>query len=68
MGPLKTLLSLSLVAGIAACGNTVPQQAAVGAAVGAGAAVLTSGTVLQGAAIGAGATVVACQTKLVNCR
>lgn len=67
MGPSKIILALIAATGIAACGDTIPQQAAVGAAVGAGAAVLTSGTLLQGAAIGAGASVVACQTKLVDC-
>jgi len=67
MGPSKIILALTVVASIAACGNTVPQQAAVGAAVGAGATALAGGAVLQGAAIGAAGTVVACQTKLVNC-
>lgn len=67
MGPLKIIFALTAVAGISACGTTVPQQAAVGAAVGAGATALAGGAVLQGAAIGAGATVIACQTKLVDC-
>ncbi|MEP1768654.1 MAG: hypothetical protein ABJJ53_18700 [Sulfitobacter sp.] len=67
MGPRKIILACVAATSIAACGNTVPQQAAVGAAVGAGAAVVTSGAVLQSVVIGAGASVVACQTKLVNC-
>jgi len=67
MGPTKIILALITAASLAACGNTVPQQAAVGAAVGAGATALAGGAVLQGAAIGAAGTVVACQTELVHC-
>ncbi|WP_299024216.1 hypothetical protein [uncultured Sulfitobacter sp.] len=67
MGPFKIILTIAVVGSIAACGDTIPEQAAVGAAVGAGAAVVTSGAVLQSAAIGAGATVLACQSKLVDC-
>ncbi|MEH6520949.1 hypothetical protein [Sulfitobacter sp.] len=68
MGIPKIIFALSVAAGLAACGDTMGDQAIGGAAIGAGAAVLTSGSVLQGAAIGAGANVLACQTKVVRCK
>ena len=39
---------------VVACGDTIGEQAVAGGAIGAGAAVLTSGSLVQGAAIGAG--------------
>lgn len=68
MGILKITLALTAASGLAACGDTVSEQAIGGAAIGAGAAVITSGSVLQGAAIGAGANIIACQTDLVRCK
>lgn len=67
MGISKITLVLAATAALAACGATVGDQALGGAAIGAGAAVVTSGSIAQGAALGAGANVLACQTKLVNC-
>lgn len=64
----KTILALGACAGLAACGDTIGEQALAGGAIGAGAAVLTSGSLVQGAAIGAGANLVACQAELVKCR
>lgn len=68
MGIPKIIFALAATAGLAACGDTMGEQAIGGAAIGAGAAVLTSGSALQGAAIGAGANVLACQSKLVRCK
>jgi len=67
MGFPKFILALTAVAGLAACGDTLGDQALGGAAIGAGAAVVTNGSIAQGAALGAGANVLACQTNLVNC-
>lgn len=53
---------------LAACGNTIGEQALSGGVIGAGTAAVVSGSLLQGAAVGAGASVLACQTKVVNCR
>ncbi|MGJ8594498.1 hypothetical protein [Sulfitobacter sp.] len=68
MGISKIFLALTASAGLAACGDNISEQAIGGAAIGAGAAVITSGSLLQGAAIGAGANVIACQTELVRCK
>lgn len=68
MGIPKIILALTVAAGLVGCGETVSEQAIGGAAIGAGAAVITSGSVLQGAAIGAGANVLACQTELLRCK
>ncbi|MEH6646794.1 hypothetical protein [Sulfitobacter sp.] len=67
MGFPKFILALTAAAGLAACGDTLGDQALGGAAIGAGAAVVTSGSIAQGAALGAGANVLACQSKLVKC-
>lgn len=64
----KTILALGACAGLVACGDTIGEQAVAGGAIGAGAAVLTSGSLVQGAAIGAGANLVACQAELVKCK
>ncbi|MEQ6202527.1 hypothetical protein ABMC88_05685 [Sulfitobacter sp. HNIBRBA2951] len=65
---VRKICAALLVAGtLGACGQTVGDQALGGAAIGAGAAVLTNGSVVQGAAIGAGANVLACRTELVRC-
>ncbi|MCX8226009.1 MAG: hypothetical protein OTI35_08040 [Sulfitobacter sp.] len=61
------ILALAASAGLAACGDTLGEQAIGGGAVGAGAAALTGGSLLQGAAIGAGANVLACQSGAVRC-
>lgn len=60
-------LALAACAGLAACGDNLGEQALGGGAVGAGAAALTGGSLLQGAAIGAGANVLACQSGAVRC-
>jgi len=68
MGLSKIILACLIASGLGACGNTLPDQALLGAAIGTGAAVVTSGSIVQGAAIGAGGNVLACQAKLVRCR
>ena len=61
-----TLATVALL-GLAACGDTPGEQAIIGGAVGAGAAAVTSGSVVSGAAIGAGANVLACELDIANC-
>ncbi|WP_298861129.1 hypothetical protein [uncultured Sulfitobacter sp.] len=68
MGTFRIITALGLAGALSACGDTVTEQTIGGAAIGAGAAVLVSGSVLQGAAIGAGANLLACQTELVRCK
>jgi len=62
------LLAVTASAGLAACGDTLGEQALGGGVVGAGAAAVTGGSLAQGAAIGAGANVLACQTGAVRCQ
>lgn len=63
----KRILAVAVCAGLAACGDTLGEQALGGAAIGAGAAAVTGGSLATGAAVGAGANVLACQTEVVNC-
>ncbi|AXI43070.1 hypothetical protein [Sulfitobacter sp. SK011] len=63
----KLILAVAVCAGLAACGDTLGEQALGGAAIGAGAAAVTGGSLATGAAVGAGANVLACQTEVVNC-
>ncbi|MEP5730749.1 MAG: hypothetical protein ABJL67_15420 [Sulfitobacter sp.] len=66
--PLKTItLALLTCASLAACGDTLPEQGLGGAAVGAGAAALTSGSLIQGAAIGAAGNIAYCQLNPGKC-
>jgi hypothetical protein len=67
MGRSKIFVALGLMAGLAACGGTLGEQALGGGVVGAGAAAVTGGSIGQGAAIGAAGNVVACQTGVVYC-
>ena len=63
----KSALVLAACAGLAACGETVGEQAVGGAAIGAGAAVITNDSLAKGAAIGAAGNVAYCQLYLANC-
>ncbi|WP_299962711.1 hypothetical protein [uncultured Roseobacter sp.] len=63
----KFLLAIAACAGLAACGDTLGQQAAGGAAIGAGASVITGNGVLEGAAIGAAGNVAYCQLNPGRC-
>ncbi|WP_281991721.1 hypothetical protein [Sulfitobacter geojensis] len=64
----SVLLASALCASLAACGDTVVEQGIVGTAVGAGAAAVTSGSLLQGAAIGAAGNIAFCQLNPGKCR
>ncbi|WP_298843339.1 hypothetical protein [uncultured Roseobacter sp.] len=66
--PIRTLiLSIAACVSLAACGQTVGDQAIGGGAIGAGAAVITGGSALQGAAIGAAGNVAYCQLNPGKC-
>jgi len=60
-------ISFCLLAGLAACGNTAPEQALFGGAAGAGTAVVVGGSVLTGAALGAAGNVAFCQVYPNKC-
>ncbi|WP_299373206.1 hypothetical protein [uncultured Tateyamaria sp.] len=60
-------LAIAALLGLAACGDTVGEQAVIGGAVGAGAAAVTSGNVVTGAAVGAAGNVLACELDIANC-
>lgn len=67
--PLRALcITLFACGGLAACGGTVGEQALAGGAVGAGAAAITSGSLLQGAAIGAAGNLAYCQLNPGKCQ
>ncbi|MEO9518072.1 MAG: hypothetical protein ABJH45_13015 [Paracoccaceae bacterium] len=61
------VLILVCCGGLAACGDTVGQQALVGGAVGAGAAAVVSGSVATGVVVGAAGNLVYCQTYPSRC-
>lgn len=65
-------ISLALVLlsglGLAACGDTLGEQALAGGAAGAGVAAVTDGDILTGAAIGAAGNAAFCQTYPDRCR
>jgi hypothetical protein len=66
---IKTVfIASALCASLAACGDTLAEQGLVGTAVGAGAAAVTSGSLLQGAAIGAAGNIAYCQLNPGKCR
>lgn len=57
---------LALVA-LAACGDTVPEQALLGGGAGAIAGAAVGGSVLTGAAVGAAGNVIYCQATKSTC-
>lgn len=63
----NSILILAACGALAACGDTIGEQALGGAAVGAGAAAITSGSLAQGAAIGAAGNVAYCQLYPGRC-
>ncbi|MEX0280528.1 MAG: hypothetical protein AB3N13_04970 [Arenibacterium sp.] len=63
----RAALALGLLAGLAACGDSVGEQALYGAGAGVGAAALLDGDVYTGAALGAAANLVYCQQNPGNC-
>ncbi|MGC1494474.1 MAG: hypothetical protein WA790_01605 [Sulfitobacter sp.] len=62
------ILGLATCASLAACGDNLGEQALGGGVIGAGAAALTSGSLVQGAAIGAAGNVAYCQLNPGKCR
>ncbi|MEP1963529.1 MAG: hypothetical protein ABJP79_08635 [Tateyamaria sp.] len=60
-------LAIIATLGLAACGDTVTEQALIGGAVGAGAGAVVGGSVLTGAAIGVGANVLYCEVANNDC-
>ncbi|MFK7744588.1 MAG: hypothetical protein AB8B47_06015 [Roseobacter sp.] len=63
----KFILALVGCSALVACGDTLGEQAVGGAAIGAGAAVITNNNVVEGAAVGAGANVLYCQLYPSQC-
>lgn len=64
----KTLVLASAVAfGLAACGDTIGEQALFGTAIGAGTAVVAGGTLAKGAAVGAAGNLLFCQAYPGRC-
>ncbi|QFT57258.1 hypothetical protein FIU94_00355 [Sulfitobacter sp. THAF37] len=63
----NVVLAVAACGALAACGDTIGEQALGGGAVGAGAAAVTGGSLLQGAAIGAGANLAYCQLNPGKC-
>jgi hypothetical protein len=62
-----TYLAAAALVALAACGDTIGERAAIGGAVGAGAAAITSGNVLSGAAVGAAGNLVYCEVNPGKC-
>lgn len=61
------VLILAGCAGLAACGDTLGDQAIGGAAIGAGVAAITDGSIGTGAAVGAAGNVAYCQAYPHRC-
>lgn len=61
------ILAVAGLFGLAACGDTIGEQALGGGVVGAGAAAATGGDVATGAAVGAAGNVAYCQTYPERC-
>lgn len=62
-----TSLSLAALLALASCGDTLGEQALIGAGAGAGTAVVLNGDPAAGAVIGAGANVLYCQQYPSRC-
>ena len=60
-------LALALAGGLAACGDTVGEQAIIGGAVGAGTAAAVNGNLVTGAAVGAAGNLLYCQQYPSRC-
>lgn len=63
----KIFVALGLVAGLAACGDTVGERAILGGAAGAGTAAAFEGNIATGAALGAAGNVVYCEYYPSRC-
>ncbi len=67
MQRVKALAAIAILTLTAACGDTLGEQALVGAGAGAGTAAVLDGDILTGAAIGAAGNVAYCQTYPERC-
>ena len=63
----KLWLALAVFGGLAACGDTVGEQALIGGAVGAGTAAVLDGNLAAGAAVGAAGNLLYCQQYPSQC-
>lgn len=63
----KSLAIVAALSALAACGDTLGEQALYGAGAGAGTAAILDGNVAAGAALGAGANVLYCQQNPGKC-
>ncbi len=63
----RLMLSVALLAGLAACGDTVGEQALIGGGAGAGTAIVLGGNVATGAVVGAAGNVAYCQLNKGKC-
>ena len=63
----KNLAIVAALSALAACGDTLGEQALYGAGAGAGTAAILDGNVAAGAALGAGANVLYCQQNPGKC-
>ena len=62
------MLSALALMGLAACGDTVPEQALLGGGAGAVTGAVVGGSVITGAAVGAAGNVVYCQAYPSRCK
>lgn len=67
MRAIRILAALAVCAGVAACGDSIEEQALYGAGAGLGTALVLDGNPLAGAALGAAANTLVCQTNTANC-
>ncbi|MBU3258624.1 hypothetical protein [Roseovarius sp. PS-C2] len=63
-----TLLAGAGLLGLAACGDTLPEQALLGAGAGAGTAAVLNGSIGAGALVGAAGNVAYCKAYPGRCR
>ena len=67
MGALRVFTLMAILAGLSACGDTLGEQALIGAGAGAGTAAVADGDILTGAAVGVAANVTYCQLYPERC-
>lgn len=67
MENIRIITLFTALTALAACGDTLGEQLAVGAGAGGAAAVATDGDVLTGAAIGAAANIAYCRKYPSRC-
>ncbi len=67
MFKIRFAVLLAVMGGLAACGDTLGEQALIGAGAGAGTAVVLDGDVATGAVVGAAGNVAFCQLYPEQC-